>query len=433
MYTSNDPSGRPVTAITAVRTSPRQVMAKARKQSTKMLQRIARAVDRGDLETAKYLQRTWLKSRSAKRAGVHQSERQMRRVGKAYLEGQAAIDLGDGISVVRAPGDAVRVFPVRKKRPGDFRIIHEFGQADRARQWMAREAMRPFITVAPFQHGTSNGGGHEVVGRVERLLNSPEYKWAVTADIRNFYRSVDRPWLKANLPVGSEITSSTLLVDDDDLYSRFQCTGWGLHSPCMSAISLLAESRTGLTQGANSSPLIADFVVGKVLEHIRFTPGVVVENIHDNFVIIGRSKADVERALVDLRDAFERHPAGTFRITDDGVRRLCDGIEFLGYRMKRRRGALPVTPTAANIEKFESRLARHVHRALSDPSELRALKAYLRSWRSGFRHFSSRHFYAYCALLEYARAFPMIGRALLQCMPDYTNEVRRSVAEAISH
>ena len=90
-----------------------------------------------------------------------------------------------------------------------------------------------------------------------------------------------------------------------------------------------------------------------------------------------------------------------------------------------------MTPTAANIEKFQRRLARHVRRALNDPGELRALKAFLRSWRSGFRHFTSRHFYVYCALLDYARAFPSIGGSLLRCMSDYTNEVRRLVAAEV--
>lgn len=359
-------------------------MKRARRHEARLQKRIARAQECGDDRKASFLIQRYVRSFDAKFCAAEQVNRNLKRKGQPGFSNHQLLIQAAAISAVTPPDDEVHIHAKPKKRWPDFRAIHSFKFADKARQHLVMAALRPTLHIDPRQHGTTNGGRTEIIRIVEAAVKSEEYKYVATCDIKDFYPTANRDWMRQALLTGERVTTSTILAEDDNQHRRRKrYTGWGLNKVCCSDYPLAVESQRGLPQGACSSPLIADFIVGEVLTGIELPEGILLENSADNFVIIGRTRADVGQAVHSLRDAFGRHPAGPFQLTDDGVRRVADGFEFLGYRFRRRKHSPLVVPTNANIQKFHRKVTEWIGRLHRGASAKRMLGS-LRGWSNAF-------------------------------------------------
>jgi len=401
--------------------SPRRRIKQARRHTEKLTRRIEKAVERGSACHARKLSRLLLLSCDAKFVATDEAAARLRSKQRLAPEGQEIISMAATVDVTRAPAATVRVHAVPKKNWPAFRPIHIFEAVDMARQRLVMRALRPFLPVTPDQYATGNGGRNVAVARVAEIVASREQKWVATCDLKDFYPSLDRDWLRQNLPVGEKVVTSTFLVEDD--YGRFTWTGHGLWKPVCSEIGLGVASQKGLPQGACSSPMIADYIVGLVLSGIHLPDGVELINYADDFALIGRTRADVEQAVFTLRGAFMRHPSGDLRLTDDGIRRIADGFSFLGYRFRRRRGGPFILPTDDNMQRMRNRIAQYVVSILKGGAT-RKLKGYLRSWQSSFRHSAGGEFLAWWIIQRIARAFPTISAILRETVADITDRMR---------
>lgn len=178
-------------------------------------------------------------------------------------------------------------------------------------------------------------------------------------------------------------------------------------------------SRRGVPQGAATSPMIADHVVSLVLASVQLPAGVeLITNYSDNFAIIGPSRKDVEAAVKTLREAFASHQAGELHITENGVRRIADGFDFLGHHFRRKRGT-HVTPTLENKKKLLEKIKKCASRIRSEAGDQKAVAALasaVHGWRRSFRH---------CDGVDYG-VWELVNDLARQCadMPEVTNAFR---------
>lgn len=354
---------------------------KARKHVDRLTRRVQKALQGGNLRKARFLSMKISRSHDAKVCALWQAARNMHRRGEHELSPNEVLVRAREVSAIAAPQDEIRVHAKPKDRWPEFRPIFSFGLIDTARQRLIKSAIEPLLSIDPRQYGTQNGGRPEIVRRVLQTIGSRQYKYVATCDIKSFYPTVSRDWLRQSLPTGEEVITSTILVEDSHHRTRY--TGHGLNKVCVSDFPLAVASQRGLPQGACSSPMIADYIVGQALSGINLPEGVVLKNYADNFVVMGRRRADVEQAVHSLGDVFERHPAGPFQLTDNGIRRIADGFEFLGYRFRRRKGRDLAVPTPKNISKLYERLKHHID-GLRRGGDPRKLRASLKCWANAF-------------------------------------------------
>lgn len=87
--------------------------------------------------------------------------------------------------------------------------------------------------------------------------------------------------------------------------------------------------------------------------------GVLVLTHLDDILVLARTRQEAELSLEALRVALEQHPAGPLALKRGVVRRVCDGFDFLGYRLRRRKGEPIAQPTERNRRRFRAGMNAH--------------------------------------------------------------------------
>lgn len=228
-----------------------------------------------------------------------------------------------------------------KSTPGQYRAISEFGSIDTARQRLIRSSLDPFVDFHPSQfmlRQTGQGRGRSAVSKsllrqLPRL--GPDHVF-VQMDVTKFYQSVSHAWLEDNLPLPRDIIRSQVHVGGmtvsrvrDDVAARLGLSDSG---------ALERMVRQGLPTGSALSPLVAEFVMSKVLgeladRHAASMSGLFVPSLHaysDNLgIFVRRAEAG---AIVDLvRGAFASSAAGPFDVTASKPISIGETFKFLGY------------------------------------------------------------------------------------------------------
>ncbi|WP_167398556.1 reverse transcriptase domain-containing protein [Blastomonas natatoria] len=212
-----------------------------------------------------------------------------------------------------------------KSIPGQYRAIYEFGSIDAARQRLIRSSLDPFVDFHPSQfmlRQTGQGRGRSAVSKsllsqLPRLTSDHVF---VQMDVTKFYQSVSHSWLEDNLPLPKDIIRSQVHVGGMAVFPVRDNVAARLGIADSGAFEMMV--RQGLPTGSALSPLVAEFVMSKVLgeladRHAASMSGLFVPSLHaysDNLGIFVR-QTEVD-AIVDLvRGAFASSAAGPFEVT----------------------------------------------------------------------------------------------------------------------
>jgi hypothetical protein len=110
-----------------------------------------------------------------------------------------------------------------------------------------------------------------------------------------------------------------------------------------------------------------------------------VVNYADNFLVLGRTRREVEQTLQTLAGAVERHPAGEFALTAGKIRQTSWGFDFLGYHFEGYQGRAFVRASEAARHEAATKIVRVIRAvAKRQPHALRRLQLYCRGWASSF-------------------------------------------------
>lgn len=144
-------------------------------------------------------------------------------------------------------------------------------------------------------------------------------------DVRDCFGSISIEWLKQHLPLPPAVTQAVCAADQINLVVV------DIHA------GTCPTSRQGLPQGSVVSPIIAEYVLARILEEAP--EGVAFQAYVDNIFVSAPDEMVARQHQQTLERLFEAHPAGLLRVHSDGPRRIENGLPVLGYvlRLVRRR------------------------------------------------------------------------------------------------
>ncbi|NEO95520.1 MAG: group II intron reverse transcriptase/maturase [Moorea sp. SIO3G5] len=307
----------------------------------KLQNRIYRASQRGNVQVVRRLQKTLMKSWSAKMLAVRKVTQENKGKKTAGIDGQKALSskkrlkLAENLKIYRKPQPTPRVWidkPGRnEKRPLGIPTIY-----DRALQALTKLALEPEweAKFEPNSYGFRPGRScHDAIAAIFTSIKGAQ-KWVLDADISKCFDKINHQTLLEKL---NTYPSMRRLIK-----------GW-LKAGVMEGKKFL-ETKEGTPQGGIISPLLANIALHgmenylmKVTEEIK-SPGsptgrrgrrkaTSIIRYADDFVIIHPSKEateilreHVEKWLKDI--GLELKPSKTKMV------HTLEGFDFLGYNVR---------------------------------------------------------------------------------------------------
>jgi RNA-directed DNA polymerase len=212
---------------------------------------------------------------------------------------------------------------------------------DRVVQTALRMTLEPIweARFAEHSYGFRPGRGcKDALRRVEMLLKEG-YTWVVDADLKGYFDSI---------PHGPLMAKVRQRVADGRVLALLEAY---LHAKVMDGLQEWEPDR-GTPQGAVISPLLANLYLDN-LDHAMAQAGYQMVRYADDFVILCRSQAEAEQALVRVQQHVEAqgltlHPTKT-RLVDA---RQKGGFDFLGYHFERSMR----WPRKKSLDKFKDKV-----------------------------------------------------------------------------
>ncbi|NEP37094.1 MULTISPECIES: group II intron reverse transcriptase/maturase [unclassified Moorena] len=359
----------------------------------KLQKRIYRASVRGDVRVVRRLQKTLMKSWSAKMLAVRKVTQQNKGKktagidGKKALKGKQRLVLVANLKLYKKPQPTRRVWidkPGRKeKRPLGIPTIY-----DRALQALAKQALEPEweAVFEPNSYGFRLGRScHDAIEAIFKCI-SQKPKWVLDADISKCFDKINHDALLSKIntyPSMKRLIKNWLKagVIDKETFS---------------------PTNEGTPQGGIISPLLANIALhgmeNRINEYAQTLPGCKRDNkkalklirYADDFVITHKSKEVVEecqRIISEwLRDiGLELKPEKT-KLTH-----TFKGFDFLGFNIRQypvgknqsKQGFKTIIkPSKEKVKEHWKRLSSEIskHKAAPQNALIRHLKPIIRGW-----------------------------------------------------
>ena len=241
-------------------------------------------------------------------------------------------DLVAGVGAFASPASA-QVFAKRKqsRKPGSqtHRTLFSFGWADKARQSLLATTLYPFASFHPSQfllqrHSGKRGRSAACEALLEAFKGLADTHVFVQLDVRDFYGSIQHDWLENNLGLSREVIRHHVHTGGMTIF-------WNRSALAHLSDGVRSElARRGIPQGSALSPLIAEMVMADILTGLADRlDGVLLFTYSDNLGLIV-PKAEAAVVVEHLRDAFRRHDAGPFELTNTKPIPATGEIKFLG-------------------------------------------------------------------------------------------------------
>ena len=265
----------------------------------------------------------------------------------------------------------------KEKRPLGIPAVR-----DRIVQGALRHVLEPIFETdfAEHSYGFRPGrGAKDALRRVDTLLKAG-HDWVVDADLKSYFDTIPHDRLLAL--VTERVADGRVLA----LVESF------LRAGVLEAAEGWQPTERGTPQGGVISPLLANLYLNP-LDHQMAKAGWAMVRYADDFVILCRSEAEAQNALVQVRTwvseaGLTLHPEKT-RVVDASAP---GGFDFLGYHFERGMK----WPRAKSLEKLKDRVRAKTSRL--DGRSLSEIVAdvnrSLRGWYQYFQHSKANTFSA---------------------------------------
>ncbi|WP_366514290.1 group II intron reverse transcriptase/maturase [Moorena sp. SIO3I6] len=308
----------------------------------KLQKRIYQASERGDVRVVRRLQKTLMKSWSAKMLAVRKVTQQNKGKktagidGRKALTGKQRLKLAENLRVYKRPQPTRRVWiekPGRKeKRPLGIPTIY-----DRALQALTKQALEP-EWEARFE--TNSYGfrlGRSCHDAIEAIFDSiaKKPKWVLDADISKCFDKINHKKLLTKLntfPTMKRLIKGWLkagVIDEGTLSSTNEGTPQGgIISPLLANIALHGMEET-IKEYVENLSYKETQIKGKrdrrrSISLIRYADDFVI--IHKNKEVVEKCREDIETWLKDIGLALK--PSKT-RLTN-----TYNGFDFIGFNIR---------------------------------------------------------------------------------------------------
>ncbi|MCI0431030.1 MAG: hypothetical protein L0210_10865 [Rhodospirillales bacterium] len=411
----------------------------SRKEEQHLRDRVARHRAEGRHRKANALERMLRANLYCKRGAIKRANRKVPSHLKLDAEQQFA--LATTMDLTKPSTEVVRLL-AQPKSDGAMRPIHSAGVEVRAREDMLKRSMAPTITpaITDQQYSVTGKGRPKLMAQVAALLERKDangkylYTWIATADIKNAFGSLTNivdyvvgkgllPRKVAEMNISGRHRNLTIAPSTRKALeaacaandtSKMPCPGtlayhqwrerrkaasyalakWDMESPIWDTInkdihdtvnSFLNAAAAGCAQGSALSSLLLELAIADVLAVIDLPDGTIILVYADDVVVLSRSKRDVEAALQTLGASLRLSPAGHLEIGRKQVARVCDGISYLGYHLRRRCDKVEFRPITKRLKSIGEKLGKSL-RLIADGNENERprFRRIVRSWRRAF-------------------------------------------------
>lgn len=349
----------------------------ARSRALKRHNRIRRAVEAGDPHLARHRMLEYLRSYDAKLAATAKAFQKIHPGAKLPIAKLA--EIAAHLDPWKGTKEPARV-SARPKSSGGHRIVVDFQLENRALQCLVCGALSPWAKrqLHQDQYGLRDGRDAALEAATEALDEG--LAWAVTADVKDFYPSINDKKLQKLLPLPEDVTRLVVI-------SRYLRLSLGWRPLGVTTANFMAQARQGIPQGSAVSSLLAEVVLAPVFNALP--EGACVKNYADNFLILAPSKAEACSIVNTLRCACKSLPAGPLRLVAQEPRPSTEWFDFLGYALRVHDGNTMVRPSNWNMERFDHIVDNYEENLLEGMGDIgeRAKTAgrYVRSWSAAFQ------------------------------------------------
>jgi RNA-directed DNA polymerase len=366
----------------------------------RLRQRIFAATRAGDYKRVRSLQKLMLRSRSNALVSVRRVTEVNDGRATAGLDGKvitSSREKAELVDEIQRSGNAWRARPVKrvfipkangKRRPLGIPVI-----ADRAQQARVRNALEPEweARFEPRSYGFRPGRGcHDAIEAIFRTACRAQSTrlWVLDADLKSAFdrinhdllldligyfpaRELVKRWLTAGVVEKGHFTPTVEGTPQGGVISPL-LLNIALHGMERAAGVLYQQNQREAARTRPSSPVL-----------VRYA---------DDAVALCHSRDEVERVKQRLSQWLE--PRGlVFNEEKTRIVHLSEGIDFLGFTIRRYGNKLRITPSVASVRRFRERLRTEV-RALrgSNASEvIITLSPIIRGWAAYYRTVVSSH------------------------------------------
>lgn len=251
---------------------------------------------------------------------------------------------------------------------------------DRVVQTALRNVLEPIFeqTFAEQSYGfRPRRGCKDALRRVAELL-AEGHTWVVDADLKSYFDTISHDQLMQR--VRQHVADSRVLK----LIESF------LHQAVLEELREWRPEK-GTPQGAVVSPLLANIYLNP-LDHAMAQAGYEIVRYADDFVVLCRTQAEAQRALVLIQEWTERaglrlHPAKTKIVGLD----TDNGFDFLGYHFRQSRRKPDKTnrwPRNKSLKSVRESLRPHTRRTNGNSLSYAVTKInpILRGWFEYYKH-----------------------------------------------
>jgi RNA-directed DNA polymerase len=354
---------------------------RARSEVRRLQVRIAKAVKANRWNKVKALQHRLTRSFYAKLLAVKRvtSNKGRKTPGVDGVLWQGARAKWRAVFRLRRRG--YRPQPLRRiyipKKNGKKRPLSIPCMIDRAMQALYKLALAPVAetTADPNSYGFREGRGcADAIAAAFNALSKPNSAtWVLEGDITGCFDNISHGWMEHNIPMDLEVLRKWLgsgYVEDNRLYpTRKGTPQGGIISPCLSNMTLDGLER--VVRGAVPRRSRVNFV--------RYA---------DDFIITGKSKRLLERAIQPAVEAFLEERGLSLSEEKTLITQIKHGFTFLGQTFRKQANVLHITPAEEGISALISKVGTLIREHVSAPMPalIKALNQTLRGWGNYHRH-----------------------------------------------
>ena len=251
-----------------------------------------------------------------------------------------SLDDGHGLTIEKVKSIAAQLNPfsdcgesvfawAKEKSSGlGWRPICSFGPKRQALHRLVVDVLQARFGDDPINYLSRGRGAETASDRVVELYEKHAFSHFVTADIQNFFRSVQVGKVSKLIGLPEAIVKNCILIGPTVPLS----IGGGLPPGC-TIKTLDGAVREGVPQGSRASQVVAAILLGPALRSVTSEERVILHG--DDITLAAQHAGDATTLKKALIETLESHPAGPFRIKHCEINTFQQGFNFLQYRHRR--------------------------------------------------------------------------------------------------
>jgi RNA-directed DNA polymerase len=349
--------------------------------------RIVKATQKGRWGKVKALQWLLTHSQSAKQLAVRRvTENQGKRT--PGIDGETWNTTGDKMAAVESLNrHGYRAAPLRRvhipKANGGQRPLGIPTMKDRAMQTLHCMALEPVAETTAdgnsygFRMSRSTADAMEKVHTFLAWKRSAE--WVLEGDIKACFDQISHEWMLRNIPMDKRMLKQWLKAGYIEKGALF-------------------PTEAGTPQGGAISPVLANMVLDGMEKTIQ---AVIPQTTRrgkaakinfvryaDDFIVTGALQEILNEEIKPAIEAFLAERGLTLSPTKTIVTHIDDGLDFLGFNVRKYGGTLLIKPRKENVKRVLTKVRELIRtrRQATQESLIRMLNPLIRGWANYYRH-----------------------------------------------